>query len=246
MSAFVPSTTLPIRSRNALPQIRSTRIITRPNQPQMSAAPLSRRAFTLAALSALSLPLIPKQALAQLSAPTAAPPAVRKSQATALRTGVRAAIRSDPTIAATLLRLAFHDSFTFDLDTGKGGANGSIRFETDRSENFGLQRAVDVLRPIQISSGLGWGDAVAVAGAEAVEATGGPRIDVQLGRDQAETEDPRGALPGFTETVDELRARFAPRGFSDVDIVALSGAHTLGRVGGGGPFVAEPNRFKNE
>ncbi|KAI0562132.1 L-ascorbate peroxidase [Gracilaria domingensis] len=149
-------------------------------------------------------------------------------------------------MAATLLRLAFHDSFTFDLVSGKGGANGSIRLETGRGENFGLQRAVDALRPMQASIGLGWGDVVAVAGAEAVEATGGPHIDVRLGRDQAETEDPRGALPSLTDTVDELRARFEPRGFSDLDIVALSGAHTLGRVGGGGPFVAEPNRFKNE
>lgn len=149
-------------------------------------------------------------------------------------------------MAATLLRLAFHDSFTIDLVSGKGGANGSIRLETGRGENFGLERAVNVLRPIQASTGLGWGDLVAVAGAEAVEATGGPSIEVRLGRDQAEEEDPRGALPSPSETVDQLRARFAPRGFDDADLVALSGAHTLGRVGGGGPFVAEPNRFKNE
>lgn len=99
---------------------------------------------------------------------------------------------------------------------------------------------------MQARTRLGWGDCIAVAGAEAVEATGGPHIDVALGRDSASEEDPRGALPALSETVDKLRARFRPRGFEDIDIVALSGGHTLGRVGGGGPFVSEPNKFKNE
>lgn len=93
---------------------------------------------------------------------------------------------------------------------------------------------------------MSWGDVVAVAGAVAVEATGGPRIDLQLGRENASVQDPRGALPSPAETVDELRKRFQPRGFDDRDLVALSGAHTLGKVTGAGPFVAEPNRFQNE
>lgn len=155
-------------------------------------------------------------------------------------------MRDDPTIAATLVRLAFHDSFTTDLSTHQGGANGSIRLETNRGENFGLQRAVDALKPLQQETGLSWGDVVAVAGAAAVEATGGPGIDLELGRDSADVEDPRGALPSSAETVNELRARFAPRGFDDRDLVALSGAHTLGMVRGAGPFVAEPDRFQNE
>lgn len=212
----------------------------------MTLQPISRRAFTLAALSTLATPFLPLPSNSQsLLAPSEAPPS-RTQAATQFRQKIRSLISEDPTIAATLLRLAFHDSFTFDLDTGKGGANGSIRFETGRGENFGLARAVDAIKPIQAETGLGWGDCVAVAGAEAVEATGGPHIDVQLGRDNAGVEDPRGALPSLTETVDELRARFYPRGFDDKDIVALSGAHTLGRVGGGGPFVAESNKFKND
>jgi cytochrome c peroxidase len=155
-------------------------------------------------------------------------------------------VMNDPTIAATLLRLAFHDSFTFDLESGKGGANGSIRLETGRGENSGLGRAVTALEGVQSKTGLGWGDLVAVAGAEAVSAAGGPVIEIALGRDDAETGDPQGALPSPQETVDELRARFAPRGFTDRDLVALSGAHTLGRVSGSGPFVKESNRFLND
>ena len=33
--------------------------------------------------------------------------------------------------------------------TGKGGANGSIRFELDRRANYGLSRPLEALRPIQ-------------------------------------------------------------------------------------------------
>lgn len=238
MHAFVTSTPVTVRTSGTQPSVCA---------PRMSVAPISRRTFTLSTLSAIAASLLPNTVAAQTAtqtAPATAPDRVK--QANDLRRLVRQEITKDPTIAATLLRLAFHDSFTFDVSSGKGGANGSIRLETARGENFGLQRAVDVLRPIQAQTGLGWGDAVAVAGAEAVEATGGPRINVQLGRDQAEEGDPTGILPSLVETVPELRKRFQPRGYNDRDLVALSGAHTLGKMGGQGQFVAEPNRFKNE
>jgi catalase (peroxidase I) len=115
-----------------------------------------------------------------------------------------------------------------------------------RPENFGLKRAVDALTPIQAESGLTWGDTVAVAGAVAVRATGGPDIPVTLGRVTAKGQDPKGFLPSPSDTVQDLRARFVPRSFTDRDIVALSGAHSLGRSGGGGPFVKDSNKFKNE
>jgi catalase (peroxidase I) len=142
--------------------------------------------------------------------------------------------------------LQFHDSFTFDVKSKRGGANGSIRLETGRGENFGLARAVDALVPIQAESGLSWGDTVALAGAVAVRATGGPDIPVTLGRVTAKSQDPTGILPNLVETVEELRRRFGPRGFDDRDLVALSGAHSLGRASGGGAFVKENTKFKNE
>lgn len=241
MSAFISTPSLCVRARAPLPTTAA-----RPHAAPlyMSSPPMSRRAFTLAALSTLTVPFLPAGAQ-QVSAPSLAPPA-RVTQAEALRKAVKAVIAKDPSMAATLLRLSFHDSFTFDLDSGRGGANGSIRMETGRGENFGLQRAVDALKPIQEQTGLGWGDAVALAGAVAVEATGGPKIDIKLGRDQAEVPDPTGILPSPADTVEDLRKSFVPRGFDDRDIVALSGAHTLGRAGGGGPFVAQSNTFQNE
>ena len=41
-----------------------------------------------------------------------------------------------------MIRLAFHDAATFDRRAGNGGVNGSIRYELDRPESFGLKRGV--------------------------------------------------------------------------------------------------------
>lgn len=222
---------------DAVPHHRSPSCIT------MSDTPLSRRAVILSALAIATSQLLPSSTIAEglpIRPPTA------EQRAKELRELIAKAVVRDPTIAGTLLRLAFHDSFTMDPATRRGGANGSIRLETARGENFGLARAVDVLRPLQELTALSWGDVVAIGGAQAVESTGGPRINVRLGRENATVEDPGNILPKPDLVVSELRDLFGPRGFDDRDIVALSGAHTLGRAGGGGPFVAEPNKFKNE
>lgn len=212
--------------------------------PTMSLSRRSLMQSSVATAAALLLSEIaPHVAEAQT---TVTAPASTVEAAAKTRAMVRALVKRDPTMAATLLRLAFHDTFTFDIVSGKGGANGSIRLETGRGENFGLERAVKALEPIQAETGLSWGDVVAVAGAEAVTVAGGPVIDVPLGRTTAEVEDPRGALPSLTETVDELRARFEPRGFNDRDLVALSGAHTLGKMAGNGEFTKDSATFKND
>lgn len=206
----------------------------------MAQSPQSRRAFLLSTLALSAVPFLPaRRAGAQTADLSSAEAALRRS--------VRAAVARDPTLAATLVRLSFHDAFTTALSgPSAGGANGSIRLELDRGENFGLARAVDALAPLVARSALGWGDAVAVAGAAAVEAAGGPSIPLRLGRPSVDRPDPTGQLPAPSLTVPELRAMFGPRGLDDRDLVALSGAHTLGRVGGGGPFVAQPNTFLND
>ena len=85
-----------------------------------------------------------------------------------IREGVRRLVEKDPKIAASLLRLAFHDAIARDTETREGGANGSIRYELGRRVNYGLSRPLDALAPIQAASGLTWSDTIALAGAEAV------------------------------------------------------------------------------
>jgi len=145
-----------------------------------------------------------------------------------IHAGVFAAVKANPAVAASLLRLAFHDAAT---GRGGRGANGSVKFELERTENVGpsLRLAVDTLRPLVHQCGVGWADAIAVAGAAAVEATGGPSIKVGLGRADAQKPDPEGLLPNPGFTGRDVRLYFQQRGMTDEEAVAMLGAHTLGR-----------------
>mmetsp|Transcript_21092 Transcript_21092/g.53107 ORF Transcript_21092/g.53107 Transcript_21092/m.53107 type:complete len:354 (-) Transcript_21092:139-1200(-) len=156
--------------------------------------------------------------------------------------------------APILVRLAWHDSGNYDASTGTGGANGSIRFDLEMSHggNAGLVTAVKLLAPIKKKfPDLGYADLFQMASAAAIEACGGPKIDMKYGRVDAADESavpPDGRLPSAgapyqeaqgadpaKESADQspqghLRRVFGRMGLSDQDIVALSGAHTLGRA----------------
>ncbi|KAG1335570.1 hypothetical protein COCNU_03G016890 [Cocos nucifera] len=61
---------------------------------------------------------------------------VDSSQVSVIQGGVRNVLSK--TKAAGILRMAFHDAGTFDINENSGGMNGSIIYELDRSENAGL------------------------------------------------------------------------------------------------------------
>lgn len=133
-----------------------------------------------------------------------------------------------------LLRTAWHDAGSY------SGATGSIRFEAELNHgaNAGLAKVIKLyLDPIKKQFPiLSWADIIQLAGALAVEHAGGPRINMRYGRlDDAEPSK-EGALPGalapWAEKTAEahLRAIFGKMNITDRDIVALSGAHTLGRA----------------
>lgn len=147
-----------------------------------------------------------------------------------------------------LVRLAWHDSGTYDASLAHrwpecGGANGSIRFDVELAHgaNAGLKKAVLYLEPFKEKfSGLSWADLIQLAGATALELAGGPRSPVRYGRVDVESPagcPPEGRLPsayppfpGGVDAATHLRQVFGRMGFSDAEIVALSGAHTLGRA----------------
>ncbi|XP_042497080.1 putative L-ascorbate peroxidase 6 isoform X2 [Macadamia integrifolia] len=135
-----------------------------------------------------------------------------------IREGVRKVVSKGK--AAGVLRLAFHDAGTFDMDDTSGGMNGSIVYELDRPENSGLKKSVKILEKAKSEAGIiqpvSWADMIAVGGAEAISICGGPTIPVQLGR-----------LDSITQ-----------------ELVALSGAHTLGSKGFGNPTVFDNSYFK--
>ncbi|CAE7410103.1 ODA11 [Symbiodinium natans] len=160
--------------------------------------------------------------------------------------------------APILIRLAWHDSGTYDQRISefpqRGGANGAIRFEPEMTmgANAGLDKAKRYLDAFAKKYPLiSWADLIQLASATAVEVTGGPVIDMVYGRVAvAGPQDCVGAtsregfggnaglpdaLPPFgcgaATPAEHLRNVFTKKmGFNDQEIVALSGAHTVGRA----------------
>ncbi|KAI5403727.1 variant 2, putative L-ascorbate peroxidase 6 [Lathyrus oleraceus] len=150
--------------------------------------------------------------------------------------------------AAGVLRLVFHDAGTFEIDHDAGGMNGSIVYELERPENAGLKKSVKVLQKaktqIDAIHPVSWADVIAVAGAEAIEVCGGPTIQVSLGRHDSLGADPEGKLPEETLDASGLKRCFQKKGFSTQELVALSGAHTLGSKGFGSPTSFDNSYYK--
>eukprot|EP01125_Pyxidicula_operculata_P005471 TRINITY_DN193_c2_g2_i1.p1 TRINITY_DN193_c2_g2~~TRINITY_DN193_c2_g2_i1.p1 ORF type:complete len:528 (-),score=143.00 TRINITY_DN193_c2_g2_i1:149-1732(-) len=156
-----------------------------------------------------------------------------------------------------LVRLAWHDAGTYDMETKTGGAHATMQFKTVGSHgaNAGLQIARDLLEPIRAAyPQVSLADFWQLAAVAAISAMGGPQIPFRYGRtDHSEPQStPDGRLPDASKGADHLRELFAKRmGFSDQEIVALSGAHTLGRChkdrsGYEGAWTAQPLVFDNQ
>eukprot|EP00544_Gedaniella_sp_CCMP2646_P000648 CAMPEP_0202510182 /NCGR_PEP_ID=MMETSP1361-20130828/53161_1 /ASSEMBLY_ACC=CAM_ASM_000849 /TAXON_ID=210615 /ORGANISM="Staurosira complex sp., Strain CCMP2646" /LENGTH=400 /DNA_ID=CAMNT_0049144435 /DNA_START=34 /DNA_END=1236 /DNA_ORIENTATION=+ len=155
------------------------------------------------------------------------------------------------------VRLAWHSAGTFDKNDGTGGTNGAtMRYELEANDdaNAGLGIARDLLIPVEKSHPhVSVSDVWALAGAAAVEKTGGPKVPVGLGRvDQTDGTKcpPNGRLPDASQGAQHLRDVFYRMGFNDQEIVVLSGAHTLGRChqsrsGFDGPWTSDPLKFDN-
>lgn len=137
--------------------------------------------------------------------------------------------------APILVRLAWHDSGTFDMANDKkpwpnaGGAIGSIRtdHEINAGPNAGLKKALTVyLEPIKKEvPEVSWADLIQLASATAIEVAGGPKIPMKYGRVDGVPTDLQPApfgLPGVCFDEDpgkHLRYVFYKYGMDDKDIV---------------------------
>ena len=134
-----------------------------------------------------------------------------------------------------------------------GGCNGSIRMENENQQtvNKGLDKAIALLLPIKRKYGsVSWADLIQMAGANAVRLTGGPAIPIKYGRvdipknyflDDKLNLDfcvaqskklPCNSFPypdGSHTPEFHIRNVFFRLGFSNREIVALCGGHTIGR-----------------
>ncbi|KAJ3190963.1 cytochrome c peroxidase [Irineochytrium annulatum] len=168
----------------------------------------------------------------------------------------------DGSLGPVLVRLAWHASGTYSKHDGSGGSNGAtMRFKPESSDgaNNGLDQARAFLEPIKKKHPwITYADLWTLAGVTAIEAMGGPTTPWRPGRADkdekkitAKDVPPNGRLPDASQGAKHIRDVFYRMGFNDRDIVALSGAHTLGRChtdrsGYTGPWTNTPNRFSNQ
>ncbi|CAL9748183.1 unnamed protein product [Musa acuminata subsp. burmannicoides] len=151
-----------------------------------------------------------------------------------VRNTVESASALDSTIPGKLLRLLFHDCLIEGCDAsvliqGKGTersdpANKSLGgfYVVDSAKEL-----LEVLCPGTVSCA----DILVLAARDAVELTGGPSVEVPLGRRDGLVSSASNVRPNMVDTsfsVDELSQRFTSKGLSMDDLVVLSGAHTVG------------------
>lgn len=175
-----------------------------------------------------------------------------------LKSEIRSALINNKAFACPIAaRCAWHAAGTFDARDGTGGSDGAhMRFEPEISDpaNAGLTIVHDLLHKVKKEHPeISIADLWTFAGSQAIELMGGPKIPHRFGR----TDDADGArcpahgrLPDAAQGADHLRSVFGRMGFDDREIVALSGAHTVGRChrvrsGFDGPWTHNPLRFDN-
>jgi len=177
-------------------------------------------------------------------------------------------VKKNPDWGPTLVRLAWHSSGTYDKMSKTGGSGGgTIRFKEELAHggNAGLARtAVKWMEPLYKkykAAGLSYADLYTLAGVASIKEMNGPVIPWSSGRIDAMDPiavTPDGRLPNADSgppgadmgDAQHLRDIFYRMGFNDQEIVALSGAHALGRChttasGYDGPWTTTPTTFSN-
>lgn len=164
----------------------------------------------------------------------------------------------DGSFGPLLVRLAWHSAGSYDKASNTGGTNGAtmrFRDESSYGANNGLKLARVLLE--QVKSRYPWisyADLYTLAGCVAIKELGGPSVLWRGGRTDAPAGTPcppDGRLPDASKGERHIRDVFYRMGFNDQEIVALIGAHALGRChpersGYSGPWTRSPTTFSNE
>ncbi|KAJ3412043.1 hypothetical protein HDV05_001373 [Chytridiales sp. JEL 0842] len=167
------------------------------------------------------------------------------------------AVKKD--IVAILKKPDWDDGHLGPVFGGSDGATMRFKPESTDGANAGLEHARAFLEPIKKKHPwISYADLWTLAGVTSIEAMGGPTIPWKGGRSDKDEKKvtvkdipPNGRLPDAAQGASHIRDVFYRMGFNDRDIVALSGAHTLGRChtdrsGFSGPWTNTPTRFSNQ
>ncbi|KFK25644.1 hypothetical protein AALP_AA8G141400 [Arabis alpina] len=149
--------------------------------------------------------------------------------------------------APATLRLFFHDCFVGGCDASMLIAADTGDAEKDAPDNlslagdgFDMVIKAKVAVEAQCPGVVSCADILALAARDVVSLAGGPGFRVELGRRDglvSQASRVEGKLPGPELNVKGLVDLFASNGLSMTDMIALSGAHTLG--------FSHCNRFAN-
>ncbi|KAJ4710645.1 Peroxidase [Melia azedarach] len=155
-----------------------------------------------------------------------------------IRKEMECAVLSDPRNAAFIVRLHFHDCFvqgcdgsvllddTIDLKGEKKSSNNKNALKGFRIIDR-MKNKIESECPGIVSCA----DILTIAARDAVILVGGPYWDVPVGRKDSRTASYELAntnIPGSDEGLLSIISKFAYQGLSVTDVVALSGAHTIG------------------
>ncbi|WVZ55218.1 hypothetical protein U9M48_005909 [Paspalum notatum var. saurae] len=150
---------------------------------------------------------------------------------------VSKAVSGNPGLAASLLRLHFHDCFVRGCDASVLlDSTPGNQAEKDASPNASL-RGFEVIdsaktRLEQACFGVvSCADVLAFAARDALALVGGNAYQVPAGRRDGNVsmaQETNGNLPPPTASVSQLNQMFGAKGLSQAEMVALSGAHTVG------------------
>ncbi|TVU50411.1 hypothetical protein EJB05_01781, partial [Eragrostis curvula] len=154
-----------------------------------------------------------------------------------VRRAVQAAFSGDTSIAAGLLRIHYHDCITQGCDASLllKGKNSEQLVNVNENLHVGAMQLIERIHAEaqrQCGPTVSCADITALAAREGVVATGGPAYAVNLGQLDSlapatykEVRD----LPGsWHSNYSKLIGEFSHMKFNDAELVALSGAHTLG------------------
>ncbi|XP_042480654.1 peroxidase 11 [Macadamia integrifolia] len=155
-----------------------------------------------------------------------------------VRKEMECAVLSDPRMAASILRLHFHDCFVQGCD-GSVLLDDTITLQGEKKAPPNIHslrgfRVIDRIKSkleYECPGVVSCADLLTIAARDAVILVGGPYWDVPLGR-----KDSRSAsfslastdIPTPDQGLLTLLSKFIPLGLSVTDMVALVGAHTIG------------------
>ncbi|XP_003559801.2 peroxidase [Brachypodium distachyon] len=155
--------------------------------------------------------------------------------AATIKSAVAAAVASEPRMGASLLRLHFHDCFVQGCDASVllSGNEQDTAPNKDSLRGYGVIDNIKTQVEALCNQTVSCADILTLAARDSVVALGGPSWTVPLGR--RDSIDANAAatltdLPGPDSSRSQLEAAFLKKNLSTADMVALSGAHTLGQA----------------